>query len=155
MCELSNDSSRRTALSDLPRGLNLTYERILRRINESNGEVQKLARRTLSWLFYSRRPLRIAELCQAVIVNVGDTSIDPEALPDISEILRCCSSLVRRSTSGKYLEFAHFTVKDILSHLNTKIDSEFVAFAMSADHVENKLAKVCLTYIGLPEFDKV
>lgn len=42
LCELPSDAARRKALNDLPRGLYPTYERLLRRINESNEDAKKL-----------------------------------------------------------------------------------------------------------------
>ena len=50
LCELPNDKARREALTDLPKGLTPTYERILRRANESNQEVRTMVIRTLQWL---------------------------------------------------------------------------------------------------------
>lgn len=47
------------------------------------------------------------------------------------EILRCGSSLVRRSAVGSGLELAHFTVKEILSSLEDCQGIEFSLFRMT------------------------
>lgn len=151
LCELPNDAARRKALGNLPRGLTLTYERILRRINGSNAEVQKLARRTFRWLFFKSRNSRL--LCEAVSIDPEDVCIDHEAVPDESDILRHCGSLIRKSADGEVLEFAHFTVKEFLSQLDGTKNSEFAAYAMDAGVIGNELAKVCLTYITTQDFD--
>lgn len=151
---MPSDAARRKALQDLPRGLTLTYERILSRINQKGPEVQRLARRTLNWLLLQKGTLRTGQLCQAVAINAGDVNINVEAIPDVSDILHHCSSLVRTSADGRAVEFAHFTVKEFLSQLDATKDSEFAAFVMSANNVDNELAKVCLTYINMHDFDQ-
>lgn len=154
LCELPSDAARRKALQDLPRGLTMTYERILSRINQKDAEVQRLVRRTLNWLYFQQRPLETGELSQAVAINVGDVHINVEAIPDVSDILHHCSSLVRKSADGLGVEFAHFTVKEFLSQLDSTKHCDFAAFVMSADYVDNELAMICLTYINMQDFDK-
>lgn len=116
ICELPNDAARRAALGSLPPDLNSTYERILSRVNQCNLETQKLVRRALRWLAYdgSTQYLTVEALCEAVSVDLGSTRRNPEAISDDYEILRRCSSLVRRSEDGERLELAHFTVKEFL-----------------------------------------
>lgn len=116
LCELPNDAARRKALYDLPRGLYPTYERLLRRVKASNEESQKLVQRTLKWTAYGEY-MTTKQLCEAISINLGDTSRDVEAIPDETEILRNCSSLIRVSVDGKRFEFAHFTVEEFLMNL--------------------------------------
>ena len=132
-----------------------TYERILRNINSNDEETQRVAQRVFRWLSIKRRNLTIPALCQAVAIDLTDTCIDVEALPDEGMILRLCSSLIRRSPSGDSLEFAHFTVKEFLSQLTNTTDQEFAAFALNPAAVEQEIAKVCLTYINMPDFDRL
>ena len=153
LCELPHDAARRKALNNLPRGLTPTYERILRRINESDIEVQKLAQRTFRWLYFASHWLNSKSICQAVAIEIADSRIDDEALPDEADILRHCGSLIRRSADGEELEFAHFTAKEFFTQLGNGKDNEFTAYVMDAEVVKQELAKVCLTYITMPEFD--
>ena len=152
LCELPNDAARRKALNNLPRGLTPSYERILRKINGCDAEVQKLVRRTFHWLFCSSERLKTRALCQAVAIEPGDLCIDDEAVPDESDILRHCGSLIRKSADGEELEFAHFTVKEFLSQLNSDKSNEFAAYVIDADFIRTELAKVCLTYITMQDF---
>ena len=151
LCELPHDAARRKALHNLPRGLTPTYERILRKINGSSAEAQKLAQRTFRWLFYRGWKLNSRSLCEAVAIEIRDSSLDPECLPDESDILRLCGSLIRRSKTGDSLEFAHFTVKEFLSQLAK--DDEFAMFAMDENLVKQDLTKTYLTLISMPQFD--
>jgi ankyrin repeat protein len=157
LCELPNDAARRKALKNLPRGLNPTYERILRHVKESNEEAQKLVRRTLKWIAHDKNSvdgMTTEQLCEAISINLGDKCRDLEAVPDETEILRNCSSLVRLSVDGRRFEFAHFTVEEFLKSLDGTKDGEFAAYHISSNHIENELSKVCFTYLNFLDFDK-
>lgn len=156
LCELPNDAARRKALKNLPRGLNPTYERILRRVKESNKEAQKLVQRTLKWIAHNKNyyTMTTKALCEAISINLGDKSRDLEAVPDETEILRNCSSLVRLSVDGCRFEFAHFTVKEFLENLDESKDGEFAGYHICSNRIENELTKVCFTYLNFLDFDK-
>ena len=148
LCELPNDTARRKALDALPPTLNDTYERILQRINNSNKEVQQLVRRSLRWLMCSFAPLSSSALCEAVTIEIGDTEIDRARVPEVEEILRWCSSLVRRSTQKDCLELAHFTVQEFLSAGSDRGDRAFKAYRFIPDLDDTWTAKRCLTYLS-------
>lgn len=152
LCLLPNDAARRRALNTLPPTLNATYERILQRINKSNKEVQQLVQRSLRWLLCSKEPLSSLALCEAISIETGDTTLDRTAVPDESEILRWCSSLVRRSASGKSLELGHFTVKEFLTTGTDLLDSEYGVYHFSPEIDDAELAETCLTYLSLENF---
>ena len=153
LCELPNDAARRRALTSLPPTLHATYQRILRRVNESNKEVQELVGRALQWLLFSLDTLSTADLCVAVSVNVGDNLLDRSAIPDGDEILRRCGSLVRLSASGDHLELAHFTVKEYLLRVEESPDTAFDMYHFASDLADLELAKVCLTYLTFDNKD--
>ncbi|KAL8760737.1 MAG: hypothetical protein Q9184_003095 [Pyrenodesmia sp. 2 TL-2023] len=157
LCELPNDSSRRKALENLPPTLNATYERILKRINASSKDVQLLVSRTLRWIVHcdSEVVLSTAALCEAVAINFGDTRRDVDNIPDEFEILRRCSSLVRKSADGDRLELAHFTVKVFLQQIGPEEDGEFAAFRIGHGHGHEELAKTCLTFLSFEDFNQV
>ena len=81
----------------------------------------------------------------------GVQSLDRDAIPDEFILLRACGSLVRKSTSGRQLELAHFTVKEFL--LGIDCDSNFSAYRVDVEQSEVELAKACLTYLTLQDFD--
>lgn len=99
--------------------------------------------------------LSIAGLCDAVSINLGDTRRDANSISDELEILRWCSSLVRRSADGAKLELAHFTVKEFLLQIDDNDEGEFAIFRIGPGHDEIELAKVCLTYLSFRDFDDV
>lgn len=152
LCELPNDAARRKALNSLPPTLHATYERILERVNKSNTDVQLLVQRSLRWLVCSRGPLTSLALCEAISINPGDRALDRSAISEEDEILRWCSSLVRKSIKGTHLELAHFTVKEYLT-MGIDPQSEEVRnyyCGPGFDHAE--LAETCLTYLSFHHF---
>ena len=152
LCELPNDAARRKALNTLPPTLHATYERILQRVNRCSKEVQLLVQRSLRWLLCSKKRLTSLALCEAVSIESGDTTLDRSAVPDEEEILRRCSSLVRRSASGKSLELAHFTVKEFLTTGIDPLDKEYEFYHVRSQTGDLDLAKTCLTYLSLDDF---
>ena len=156
MCELPNDAARRKALDALPPSLNATYERILRRVNQSNVEVQKLVRRVLQWLVHIDLSDMgvIAALREALSIEAGDRRRNVEAIPDERDVLRWCSSLVRKSTNGVFLELAHFTVEEFLWEIHYSDNDELAAYGVHEDHDSLELAQICLTYLTFEEYDQ-
>lgn len=152
LCELPNDAARRKALNTLPPTLPATYERILQRVNKCSKEVQQLVQRSLRWLVCSKSALSFAALCEAISVNPGDTTLDRTAISEEDEVLRWCSSLVRRSASGQSLELAHFTVKEFLTTGIDPLESEFGAYRFDPDVDDVVLAETCLTYLTFKDF---
>ena len=149
LCELPTDADRREALSSLPPTLNATYERILNQVNERNKYVKRLVQRALRWIVHARKPMRIDALCEAISIGKGPNVFNPDSIPDPDEILRWCSSLVRKKESkpGSEIELAHFTVKEFLLEIGNDPGGDFVSFQLDARRDDNILGEVCLTYL--------
>ena len=124
-------------------------------MREKNHDVQVLVQRSLRWIAHSQVELSVAALCEAVSISPGDTSLNRESIPAVKEILRCCSSLVRRSADGYGLEFAHFTVKVYLQELDDVTDHEFGAYHIQPLLCNIEIAEVCLIYLNLDDFTQL
>ncbi|KAJ7453128.1 hypothetical protein FB451DRAFT_672056 [Mycena latifolia] len=61
----------RDALTNMPEDLNDTYGDIMQRINQQSEDDKSLAHHTLSWISNVKRPLRPAELTEALAVELG------------------------------------------------------------------------------------
>lgn len=146
LCELPNDAARRRALKTLPPTLNATYERILQKVNDSSFDVQKLVQRSLYWLIHEPS-LGVSALCEAVSVEPEHKRLDREAVPEEEEILRRCSSLVRRSASDQSLELAHFTVKEFLTSVKTQSNTSYCAYHVVPDKDDLGVASIAKTYV--------
>ncbi|KAL8704644.1 MAG: hypothetical protein Q9201_002230 [Fulgogasparrea decipioides] len=99
-------------------------------------------------LFLSREEVDIHE-CLEHYVQVAISAM----IPDEFEILRWCSSLIRKSADGDHFELSYFTVKEFLLQIGAHDDGEFAAYRVCVGHNGNELAKVCLTYLSFQDFD--
>jgi hypothetical protein len=156
LCDLPTDAERRNALNTLPPDLATTYDRVLERISQRPLS-RSLVHHVLMWLMtpseQDARGLKVNALCQALAVQPGNTSIDPEGVPDIHEVLLRCGSLVRLSHDEKYLEFAHFTVEEYLRDANrSSMRSEL--FPYTADEAVAYRTKTCLTFLLMKHFNE-
>jgi Ankyrin repeats (many copies)/Zinc finger, ZZ type len=133
---------RKDALGSLPSTIDEAYSGVIAGIEKLEADSKDLAVRTLSWIFHARRPLCMAELCEAVAIEDNQVDLDAEDLPSPSNIIDCCGSLVVHDSSG-IVRFAHYTVSSFLEnkyieHLHTQVD----------------MARACLTYLCFDFFDK-
>ena len=152
LCELSNDAAKRKALKSLPPDLKGTYERILRRVNDSAIDNQILVARSLRWMTFAKKPLPSEALCEAVSINEGALERDEDTITNENEILRWCSSLIRKNTSTQRLELAHFTVEEFLRAIPSSLSGEFASYRIDGKEDEMYLAKTCLRYLNFRDF---
>lgn len=132
------------ALTNLPSTIDEAYNNIMSRI-EKGGSIDKdLALRTLSWVFHNSagaRPLKIAELCDLLVIEAGDSDFDPQYRSSPDDIIAVCQSLIVLNESTGDVRFTHLTVREFLR--------SYPELLAPLD-----LAKVCLTYLTLDEFEK-
>lgn len=138
---------RRRALNELPQTLNETYERILLRIPKSSIPI---VQRTLYWTAYASPKLNIPELLEAVSIEEDADSVDLEARLDEEEILRCCSSLIRKIDNA--FQLAHFTVLEYLESIPS--DQHLLCAFQLSQNVEFILGRTCLRYLCFHNFSE-
>ena len=156
-CQIDHIRTLRTAndikkaLGKLPPGLDETYDAILLSVP---SEDQEVLRKALQLICFSARPLRLAEVAEAVIVEPGISYIDdddrlqrPEDLLDIGKSL-----FVQDGGRSKYLELSHFSVKEYLISERIK-RGPAVTFAVDEDMANRENAICLLTYLGLKVFE--
>ena len=111
----------RQTLSELPKTLDETYQRVL---NEIRMVDRGLAHRLLQCLTMAIRPLRVEELAEILVL---DFKVANGATPTLNEecrsenpqedVLSICSSLIMVADSGRsrVIQFSHFSVKEFLT----------------------------------------
>ncbi|KAK2802447.1 hypothetical protein FQN51_004510 [Onygenales sp. PD_10] len=140
---LRTDGAIKAALRGLPRDLDETYERIIRRIPELDAP---LARQALLWLVHSCRPLTLSELAEGAVLAIGIRTLNPEdKLRDPEDILEICGSLV--SVDGNKVVLAHNSVRDYL--ISTRAQNNLPTFYLPESICLPELATLCLTYLLL------
>jgi len=84
----------RTALKNLPEGMDDTYDEAMERVERQDDDRKQLAKRVLSWITYVIRPLSVKELQHALAVVSDTTNIDPDDITDEETLTSVCAGLV-------------------------------------------------------------
>ena len=132
----------REALNELPSTPDEAFENILRRIEEQERHSATTAIRTLTWCYYSRRPLKMDELCQALVVEDCHHSLKSNGKSPTSVVDSCLSFVIHDQSTGE-VRFIHPSVQRWFNRepQNQKL--------LAPDY----LAKTCLTCLNFNVFD--
>lgn len=134
-------------LSDLPKGLDKTYERTLSMIEDKGA-----ARRILLWLICSESPMTIIQLAEAIIIEPDMNELDLDTrLLDHEHISEMCAGLItidRIDDKPAIVRLAHYSVKEYL--LSSRIQGS--QFSINKLNGHRELATLCLTYLSLDNF---
>jgi ankyrin repeat protein len=142
-------------LKELPETLDETYERILRDINKANWDH---AHRLLQCLTVAVRPLRVAELAEALTVDFGTASrggtsklnTDWRWEDQQEAVLSTCSSLISvvDEEGSQIVQFSHFSVKEFLTSSRIASSSADVSpFHILLEPAHTVLAEACLVIL--------
>lgn len=146
---------RETALDELPPTLDKTYDRILKTLSKrSNSFARQITRMTLHWLCLDGHSLTIAQLCEALSLALKHEKRTSHKVCAIKEeeIIKYCSSLIRKNDDDDKFELAHFTVKEYLYTVDTS--SELGEFRYSESGAVESLTVLSLECILLPDFNR-
>ena len=141
--EISDDGIER-ALARVPDDMDATYERTLDIINTKPRAQRELARRTLIWTAYSRRPLLIDELAYFVSIDKNTATLEDLAsvIPTEETILNACANLISVN-QYRFVRFVHFSVQEFLtSHRSTTL-------SMGYEVAHREIAQMCMTILTL------
>ncbi|KAF3291509.1 hypothetical protein TWF970_000722 [Orbilia oligospora] len=142
----------RKVIQNLPRGLNETYARILRKIMEHRNPEKAL--KIFKWLSTSRRPLMLEELQEAIAIDTSDTchaQIKNRKTLDSFFELRDCANLAVLNERDDTVQFAHSTVRDFL--LKESTITEFPSLYLDLISAKAEICNACLTYLSLNDFE--
>ena len=89
------------------------------------------------WVSNSERPLRSAELCDALGVRIGSADRDLENVPTIRTLLACSLGLITVEEASSTVRLVHFSLQEYLSH-NLGL----------FQNPHSMIAEVCLTYLN-------
>jgi hypothetical protein len=130
------------AFKNVQMSISSLYDDTLARF-EQNGEDKALAMTIFSWLLRAKRPLRMDELREALVVEEGDHHLERDFMVDSDDVLNVCKGLIEFDASSGLVRFAHFTMEEY-------IKGNLQDFLPPAVH----LAKTCLTYLTMDDFDR-
>lgn len=147
----------------MPTGLDHSYERYWNSIQSRPENERRRTVAILSWATFALRPLTVAELTDALVVDLNDSSPDfcVENLPDDiddehiqDEIKALCGCLIEirsiipeQEPGERTVHLVHASVREYLhSILRCPADT-----GLNTGHGNAELAKTCLQYINYRE----
>jgi len=144
LCDQPSLRNVRRSLNKLPADLYAFYNVAMARIADQAEDRRIVVKKALCYLFCAKRPLNMGELLHALSIEAGDTELCEAALPDIQFLLGSSAGLIRADTQSGNMGLVHHTLQEYLKthpgHLLSRPEME--------------MAKVCLDYLGLDEFQR-
>ena len=120
--------------------LDSAYDDAMKRIEQQDQPSRELAIRTLLWISQGKRLLSVAEMQQAVAIELGESDLDPDSTVDCDDIISACTGLVTRghtSCGCEILRLVHYTTQEYLERTTAKYFPK----------AQQYLASTCLTYL--------
>ncbi|KAJ7044895.1 ankyrin repeat-containing domain protein [Mycena alexandri] len=132
-----NIKSVQDALEKLPQDLDAAYRDTMERINQQNASEKQLALATLTWVANAKRLLTVAELQEALAIELGSTRLNPDNRPEISIVLAVCAGLVIVDDRSSVVRLVHFSTQLYLDDL--------------FPDAHTYITRLLLTYLGFDE----
>lgn len=135
----------RNALKTLPTGSDAydrAYKGAMERIEGQYNEQGRLARRVISWITCSRRPLTTFELQHALAVEFGTRLLDQENISSIQLMVSVCAGLVTADERSDIIRLIHYTTQEYFERTRNHWFPE----------AETEITKVCVTYLSFDVF---
>ncbi|KAJ4194400.1 hypothetical protein NW755_003156 [Fusarium falciforme] len=154
LCDCAHDEERREALEKLPPDLPESYRRLLERVSRTSPTVQSMVQMCLSFIAFAEPKMTALQLRQAVSTPTLGATLSKRNTVSEEEILRRCSSLIRKSQNGNRFEFAHFTVQEFLEDRVALGDIPGIdRYLISKQSSDLLLATQCLKFLQLKNFE--
>jgi ankyrin repeat protein len=132
-----------TTLSKGAAALDDAYSEALERIEGQRASHSKLAKNVLTWITFAKRPLTTAELCCALAVEPGETTLDPENKPDVDDIVSVCAGLVVVDQKSAIIRLVHYTTQEYFERISSRLSPDG----------QLGIAETCLTYLSFSVFE--
>ena len=113
------------------------------RIEGQTKNSRELAKQVLSWITCARRPLTTLELRYALAVEVDESELDEENLPEIENMISVCAGLVTLDEESDIIRLVHHTTQEYFERTWT---SWF-------PNVQKDIAITCVTYLSFDAFE--
>ena len=133
-------------MKSLPSGSNAyddAYKDAMDRIEGQLLDQKVLAWQVLSWITCAKRPLTMSELQHALAIELGESSLDEDNLPQIEDMVSVCAGLVTVDRGGEIIRLVHYTTQEYFER--TK-ETWF-------PNLEVEVTKLCVTYLSFDTFE--
>jgi ankyrin repeat protein len=142
------------ALRTLPKTLDETYERILLQLSSKAEDNLILLKRILVFVTFGKRPMTVAELAQAVVIEIRGKKFDDDAaFHNPEDLLSLCNPLIVASPSTGLLGFVHYSIQEfLLSERLSNAKGMIRTFALDAKSCHTEIAQLCLSFVNFEDF---
>jgi ankyrin repeat protein len=101
-----------------------------------------LAKEVLSWITFAKRPFTTTELQCALAVEVGETQLDDENIPELEDMVSVCAGLVTVDEQSNIIRLVHYTTQE---YFKRKAGYWF-------PNAESEITKICIIYLSFDAF---
>lgn len=117
--------------------------------------MQTIVQRSLQLIAVTGRynTLGIQQICEAVSVSIDQDTFEDDEIVDSEEIIKWCSSLIRRSADCRRFEFAHYSVMEFLEGIRST-HPNLRAYHTSVGRGMSLLTPICLRYLTFKNHEK-
>jgi hypothetical protein len=133
----------KTLTNDKSKALDHAYKQAVERIERQEAGFQELAKQVLSWITCAKRPLTTLELRHALAVEIGDSELDEDNLPEIEDMVSVCVGLVTVDEESNIIRLVHYTTQEYFERTWTSWFS----------HAQTDITKICVTYLSFIAFE--
>ena len=132
----------RRALQSLPEELDRTYDDVMRRIQSQDRRKVERAEQVLSWISYAERPITVKEIQSALAVELDDTDLSEEALPDEDLLVSTCAGLVTIDRESNVMRLVHYTAQQYFERIRIE----------RFPTAQTQIVSTCLAYLSFDAF---
>jgi hypothetical protein len=144
-----SDDEIRQVLNNLPKNLEKTYERILKKITALGRA--SLIQRIFKTIICARRPLQIEEILEAITIEPTDKQLPEAKIPTNGwRVVQVCLNLVV-VVDDNTLRLAHKTVQRFL--LSLPDSSPSLYYRCDRSQANRELGETFVTYLSFPDFE--
>lgn len=134
-----------STLDGLPKGskaLDEAYTDAIQRIEGQLPGKSMQAKRVLSWITYAQRPLSTGELSHALAVEVGDSELDMDNIPDVEDMISDCAGLVVVDDESNIIRLVHYTTQEYFERVRESWNPQ----------AQQEIASICITCLSFDIF---
>jgi ankyrin repeat protein len=146
--DCDTDADIKEALDKLPKDLDETYKRCVRRIALKNSNVSS---RILRWVCAVSKPFELDQLREVLAINVSTGRLHRDKVPPAREILKCCSNLVTTDDNNQVL-LVHHSVRQFLCA--GKANDELFAAGFDLANSKLELGQLCVAHLTSADYSR-
>lgn len=88
------------------------YHDAMKRIQGQVSDQTEMAMQVLAWITCAKRPLTTVELQSALAVEMNESDLDEDNLPDLNDMVSVCAGLVTIDAQSNVIRLVHYTTQE-------------------------------------------